>query len=287
MRYQEVAPPPPLDALIHCFWFLEGQADEPSPQTIVPDGRTEIVLHLGDPFAAVGADGIARPQARALFAGQLTGPFHLVPGRSADVVGIRFHPAAGRALIGVPLHEMSDEVVPLELVAPGLAGALAGALASARDASARVAALTGVLIRVVRSEPSALVGAAVRLLGSARPLRIKSLGATLGVTPRTLERRVREEVGLSPALLRSVLRFQRVFRRLERAPAGSWAGVAASAGYFDQAHLIRDFRRFAGAPPSAFLGGDSDLSRAFLGADEAAGDRVAFIQSGGTSVEPG
>jgi AraC-like DNA-binding protein len=71
--------------------------------------------------------------------------------------------------------------------------------------------------------------------------------------------------------MRRLLRFRRAFRLLDQAAPGTWARVAAHAGYFDQAHLIRDFRQFAGTSPSEFFGRNRDLARALLGgADEAA-----------------
>ena len=81
---------------------------------------------------------------------------------------------------------------------------------------------------------------------------------------RTLERRVLHEVGLAPQMLHRVFRFRRAFRLLDQAPPGTWAQVAHAAGYFDQAHLIREFHRFAGAAPTAFLQSDPALSRAML-----------------------
>jgi len=268
MIYEEIAPPPPLDALVHRFWFLRGSLDAGSPQTIVPDGRSEIVLHLAEPFAEPDRSGFARAQPWALFAGQLTGPLHLIPRGPADVVGIRFHPAGARSLARRPLSEVTGHMVSLEEMVPGLAGALASAVARIGGTGARGVALAEVLTRFVRSEPSPLVTAAVGALGDRRLTRIESLSRALGVAPRTLERRIRETVGLSPATLRSVLRFRRVFSGLSARARGHWTRVAAAAGYYDQAHLIRDFRRFAGAPPSTFFGAAADLARAFVGPGE-------------------
>lgn len=75
------------------------------------------------------------------------------------------------------------------------------------------------------------------------------------------------ETGLAPKLLMRVLRFRRAFRLLDRSAAGGWGRVAVSAGYFDQAHLIREFREFAGAAPSVFWESDPELSRALLGGE--------------------
>lgn len=275
--YLELPAPPPLDALVSCFWFLRGPMAGATVQSVVPDGRLEIILHLGEPFAEVDAGGLIHSQAEALLAGQLTSPFHLLPRGPADVVGIRFRSAGAGSVLGFPVDEVTGRVLPLTDVRVKLAGELLAAVArrqGRKDARTqglrgwRVRALAAVLARFVRGEPPGFVTEAVRCLDRPKAPPVHAVAARLGVTRRTLERRVRAEVGLSPQMLSRVLRFRRAFRMLDQAPAGTCARVAAATGYFDQAHLIRDFRRFAGAPPRAFLASEPALSRALLGRDE-------------------
>jgi transcriptional regulator GlxA family with amidase domain len=59
-------------------------------------------------------------------------------------------------------------------------------------------------------------------------------------------------------------RFQRVFQAMEQGPTG-WVEVAVDCGYYDQAHLIRDFREFTGKPPTALEDGEIELAREFAG----------------------
>ena len=95
----------------------------------------------------------------------------------------------------------------------------------------------------------------------------------LGVSRRQLERKFLSEVGIGPKLLCRILRFQQVFRAMERDDA-TWAGIAAACGYYDQAHLIRDFQEFARETPSALLRQRDELTEYFH-AEESA---VAFFQ---------
>jgi transcriptional regulator GlxA family with amidase domain len=83
------------------------------------------------------------------------------------------------------------------------------------------------------------------------------------MTMRTLQRRFHREVGLSPKIYQRVVRFRRAFRMLSEAGGGSWAQVAVRNGYYDQAHLIRDFSHFAGASPRSFFGSSHTLAQAF------------------------
>jgi transcriptional regulator GlxA family with amidase domain len=71
-------------------------------------------------------------------------------------------------------------------------------------------------------------------------------------------------VGLGPGSLGRLTRFQRVLRAIDRDPGVSLARVAAGAGYFDQAHMSRDFRRFAGTTPAGYRREVRELTRHFV-----------------------
>jgi AraC-like DNA-binding protein len=268
MEYRELLPPPPLDQVVHRFWSLAGDGAG-EPQTIVPDGRVEIVLHLGEPFAQIEETGRPVAQPRAIAAGQLTSPLRLLPRPGAEVVGIRLRTGAARRLLRVPQRELTGRIAPLADIDRGLAGRLLDAARSAPDSRSRVERLAGVLAsRLDHLRPTATDAAVARLeSGDARS--VTELAASVGLTARTLQRRLLQEVGLDPTLLRRIFRFRTAFGLLERLPPGRWGGVAARTGYFDQAHLIREFRRFAGASPSVFFGTGPELARAFSGAPSA------------------
>ena len=268
MRYTELPAPRPLDALVRCFWFLSGEGFGREPQVVVPDGRLEIILHLADPFYRVDADSGEHVQSRALLSGQLTAPVTLRAGAVTDIVGIRFRTAAAKAVLALPLSELTDRVESLGAIVPRLARSLFAAAERHRTPSARAAALSQVLARFVTRTPDALATAVIRSLDASEAPNVGLIADRFGVTARTLERKVRESTGLSPNVMRRVLRFRRAFRMLDSAPPGTWTRVALRAGYFDQAHLIRDFRQFAGAPPTEFFGAGPELARAILAGDE-------------------
>jgi transcriptional regulator GlxA family with amidase domain len=85
------------------------------------------------------------------------------------------------------------------------------------------------------------------------------LTAASGLSPRQLQRRFLDLVGVSPRTLRSAVRVRRVTDAV-REGAADLAEAALAAGYFDQAQMGRDFRRFVGAAPAAFLRGDPGLA---------------------------
>jgi AraC-like DNA-binding protein len=246
MRYREFAPGGEASGFVECYWVLEGAAPG-SVQRVVPDGRPELILNLGATFEAL-RDGEWQAQPQCFLVGQITAPLLLRATPSSHFVGVRLRPGGAAQLLGIPAQELTGCTVPLDEL--GLKQ-----LAEMRDTGDIEKAL---LRRQRRKDP--LTDEAVRLLSGS--LGVAEVAARLGVSSRQLERRFQAQVGISPKLFARIRRFQRVFPAIENEGAG-WVDAAAGCGYYDQAHLIRDFREFAGEPPAALLAGD-ELARHFL-----------------------
>jgi AraC-like DNA-binding protein len=255
MRYREFPPSPAARAFVQCYWTLQsGPAAGDRVQRVAPDGSPELIVHFEQPFARPHEGGW-RTQPRCFFAGQLTGPLLLRPSRRARVAGVRFQPYGAARLFRVAMHELTERTVEIRDLAPSLARALESA-----DDPRRV-------IEIVEAHmigpPDPVCAAAVhRIRTAAGNCDVAVLTSGLGVSCRHLERRFREEVGIPPKFFARIQRFQAVFPAVEGGAAG-WADAAVRCGYYDQAHLIRDFRQFAGEPPAAVLAA-GDLARHFL-----------------------
>jgi AraC-like DNA-binding protein len=247
MRYAEFPPPDALRHVLHCLWTFEDEGGR-EPQRIVPDGRCELVVHRGDPYREVGAGAV---QPRALFAGQLTQPLWLEATGRCDVVGVRFRPAGARAFIGGSMRAATDRRVALPGDVPGTLEA--------------VVAWVGEQISARAVPDDAPVRAAAELIErTGGDVAVADLVAASGLGRRTLERRFLDGIGIPPALLANVFRFRRVFDAIEHDSARPWTDAAAAAGYFDQSHLIRDFRRFVGCTPTEFAASRPGLATALV-----------------------
>ena len=243
MLYRRFAPGPAAGAFVDHYWILEtsGSGDV---QRVVPDGSPELIVHLGAAFESLSA-GRWRAQPQAFVAGQLTAPLFLRGAGPAKVLGATFRPDGLRGVLDARADELTGGVHALD--ANGVES---------------VEQLEAWLVRRARRPGDVLVSEAVRRIAASRGLcDIASLARGLRVSTRQLERRFREHTGLSPKRFARMRRFQSVFPAIEAGEG--WAAAASSCGYWDQAHLVRDFREFAGEPPTALLAGD-DLARHFL-----------------------
>jgi AraC-like DNA-binding protein len=82
---------------------------------------------------------------------------------------------------------------------------------------------------------------------------VRAVAVDLGVSERHLRRVFRETVGMSPKAFTRLARFQRALGAARKDARLSWASIAAAAGYYDQAHLIAEFRAIAGVTPRELL----------------------------------
>jgi AraC-like DNA-binding protein len=179
-------------------------------------------------------------------------------------------PLGAYTLLGVPMGELTNRVVELgDLLGPGGAK-LTARLAETQAWGERLALLDDALaVRLAAGlKPSPEVEHVWnRLLQTHGGLPVGGLAGEVGWSRRHLVARFHQQVGLPPKVLARVLRFQRGVRLLQAEagrPAGgaegrrpratrSWAELALACGYYDQAHLNRDFREFAGCTPTQFL----------------------------------
>ncbi|MFN0290740.1 helix-turn-helix domain-containing protein [Pedobacter helvus] len=96
-----------------------------------------------------------------------------------------------------------------------------------------------------------LVIAAVKLIYETKgSLRIKQLNEKLAISQSPFEKRFRKLVGISPKKFSSIVRFHQVLQELDSAK--SFAEICYENNYFDQSHLIKDFKQFTGETPENF-----------------------------------
>jgi methylphosphotriester-DNA--protein-cysteine methyltransferase len=107
-----------------------------------------------------------------------------------------------------------------------------------------------------------MVDAAVAsILNSHGETSIANVAKDCNVSERQLERLFRERVGVGPKMLSRLARFQRALAGFDH--DRNWADVAVDAGYYDQSHLLHDFRRFAGETPAFLMSPTTDLAEHF------------------------
>ena len=268
MRYRESAPDPALADVVDCLWTLDGHAAaDADADPVLPDGRPELIIHLGQPFEKLTTDGMAERQPALIFAGQLPEQLLLRPRGHVAVLGVRFRPHGAAAFVDAPQHEVAGIPIALDDASVPLAKEL-DAVRGFDDVDEAMVFVQALLIRAVdRSRIDRRVALAVDAIGRrCGQVSVNALAAATGLTRRHLERRFLQTVGVSPKRLARLARFQRALRLLNRRdmPRGG-TETAAACGYADQAHFIRDFRLLAGCSPGEHMLRHGELTGFFSG----------------------
>ncbi|MGH7526379.1 MAG: AraC family transcriptional regulator [Gemmatimonadales bacterium] len=267
LEFRQIAPAPDLRAHVRHYWVLQGEASGAPAHPVFPDGCGEIVFNLGPSAHELHESGRSTVQPAAMLVGQMTRPVHIMPGGVLRMVGIKLAPWGAAAMLGEAGATVRDRTIALSEVHPGALEEVPERL----DDCGSGDELGAVLDRAVRARLDA--GGARRLerLGHlARSIRLEpgasvdAWSCALGCSARTLERHFGRFVGLSPKEFSRVRRFQRALRLARTRPSLRWAVIAARTGYSDQAHLVREFRQFAGSAPTRVGPSSTPITAAFV-----------------------
>lgn len=245
MIYRNHTPRPPLSNFVELLWYSERPAPSHGSERVLPTGTTELVINLGDPGLEEFEAVVAGPHTR-FFVLDTTGP--------SAVIGAHFKPGGVFAFLGLPVHELYNLHVPLEAVWGGYVTELRERLLTVASPEARLRLLEQLLIARLDRERTqqAAVSHALAAFGTGRR-RIGEVVGETGLSARRFIDLFSEAVGLTPKAFCRVRRFQRAVGLLHGAGEVDWADTAIACGYFDQAHMIHDFREFAGLAPTAYL----------------------------------
>ena len=220
-------------------WDLRGR--EPHHQATLPHPSAHLVVEEGGAW-------LLRAAARALRA-------HAGRPRAARSGSASGRAACGRCC-GAPVSSIRDRRLPASAL-PGLDGeALTRAVESAGELEQAVAAMEAALEPLLPAEPDpeiALADRAVALLEEDRSLtRVSDLAERLSLSVRSVQRLFADHVGLGPSW---VIRRYRLHEAAAQATEGGdvdWARLAIALGYYDQAHLVRDFTATVGTAPARY-----------------------------------
>ena len=254
MQYVSHRPAPPLDAFIDDLWWLS-DAPAHGRERIVPGGTMELVVNLVEDELRIygSSDGEPRRFSGAVVSGVYHRPFVIDTREHASIVGVHFKPGGALPFLGgIPPGAIGAAHVDLhDLWGAGgrrLRGRLAEAATPARRFQVLEGALRARLERPVRRH--AVVPAAIAHLDGAND-GVGALAARIGISHRRLIEVFTAEVGITPKLFGRIRRFQRALGAAQASDTPDWARLALACGYYDQAHLIRDFATFAELSPAA------------------------------------
>jgi AraC-like DNA-binding protein len=211
-----------------------------------PTGTATVIVNLGEAFGGLPA---------AFAAGLDGGCATVEHAGSVRCLDLKLTPLGGYTLLGCPMDELTGRTVGLAELFGADGERLLDALREASGWQRRFEVLDGFWGRRAERGPTpapAVRHVLARITGSGGRTPVGVLAEEVGWSRRHLVATFRRQVGLPPKTLARIVRFDGLARRLRDGPRLGLARLAEEAGYYDQAHLNRDFRQFAGCTPTEF-----------------------------------
>jgi AraC-like DNA-binding protein len=221
-------------------------------ERVVPDGAVRLVFNLGDAPVVAGVRSAA---AEALGAASRAALVEL--GGEVHGIAVTLRAGSVAAVLGAPAGAIAGTAVSLDTLCGRSSDELLAQLRECGDDASRVAYVQDfVERRLARHGDTPVSGmqAALRCVTLSASQRVGDMAAALGIGERRLQQLFHAEVGLTPRQLRRLVRLHDCLRRLRNDPAPVWAQLALDCGFYDQAHLINEFRDLCGVTPGDYLG---------------------------------
>jgi len=214
------------------------------------------IVCFGEPFLIrVGQAASVEKVDWSFVAGMSTTPVTIDSFGAASCIRVDFTPPGAYRLFHLPIHGFAGRMVAFDDILGREAAALCDRPSGEPDWEQRFdvveAFLADRLLKFDR-QSSATVWAFERLVETGGLERISSIAAELGWSRKHLAAKFHDEIGLAPKTVARMARFNLALVRARCRGGGRWAELADECGYADQAHLVLDFRAFAGASPTAW-----------------------------------
>jgi AraC-like DNA-binding protein len=235
--YREMSPSPRLAPYVECFWT--GEVVKDFSARVLPDGCADILfVARTDELIDVRLVGVmTRPHVVRLASGTF-------------LLGVRFHPGMAGACLADDLQAFNDQDLPLCSVLGSGASDFANCFSRHNSVEAKTAAIENMLMGL--PSLNSVQTAIGELVGRKGQLSLDDFAAAAGVGVRQLRHVCLKQSGLPPKQLARMLRFRHAITRIRSGEKGL-AGLALRCGYYDQAHMIREFHNLAGTSPGRYL----------------------------------
>ena len=254
MKYKEHLPHSSLQDHVKCFWIMEREYTPEHPtEDVTPDAHIELIVNFGAPYVLQTEGAPDREMPRAILVGLQSKPLIFRCDGTVKLVATGFYAWGALPFLADRARGLDNLSATLGREWDDLATRIESSVRE-DDYDAAVAIVEDHLIETLltaRVDLKKIESAAKMLYLQKGQFRVAELADHCNLSTRQLQRQFQDVAGVSAKRLARSIRFDEVRKRLMFDPEQSLTTLAYEHGYADQAHFIRDFKKFADRTPSA------------------------------------
>jgi len=249
----KIEPHPCLDHLIDYYWVDKNNS---GIFKILPDGSSSIIFTIGSPFSILVTGGTKKTFNTNALIGAQKKYFVLSKDIDTYLIGVKFKQGEAFHFLKKPMKQFTDKIINLNDVFNVDTNSLGEVLVKAENEDEIRKILNYFFFINVESlicESKVVDSVIEKVRVSKTALLIKDLCESENISNKHLISLFNKKVGISPKLLYRINKFLKVIEILQDNTVVNWSQIAYECHYYDQAHLINEFKKFSSLSPNEYL----------------------------------
>ncbi|MCP3926709.1 MAG: AraC family transcriptional regulator [Desulfobacterales bacterium] len=252
MNFKTLKPHKALSSYINYYWFLEvNKSNNIFSKEFLTEGF-EFSFNFGDPVEISTKNTTFKTVNETSVSGPLTSPMIVTAEGNVNIFGVCFKPGGAYPFFKYPAHELTNRLVDIR----DLWGGNCLDYNSLRSLTIenRVEYLNNLFLKMIKKKKDEYINQAIQTIELYKGIiTVEILAEYLDVSVRQLERKFKERVGLTPKQLLRSVRFKNAISSVVMNPEIAWADTALKSGYYDQSHMVNEFKYYTGESPSVYF----------------------------------
>lgn len=253
--FQYISPQPFLAPYVKQYWVLEDDFGQGSSERIIPTGNMQICFYRGDNKLIRSGNRQQIQLGASVISGHSTDFSDINPNGKIRIITVVFHPQGANCFFRLPLGEIANHKVSPDDLSDKEMNVLEKRISDTDDIRECIRFIeTFLLTRLHLSGNQERMYAAIRLINrNPYGVRMKHLSEEVCLSEKQFRRLFVSHIGINPKDFIRTVRFQYALSLAQNNPDIPLSHLAFDSGYYDQPHLINEFKQFSGLTPKEFF----------------------------------
>ncbi|MCE5226116.1 MAG: helix-turn-helix domain-containing protein [Porphyromonadaceae bacterium] len=251
-QFQIIQPSLLLTPYVKQYWFLKTDIASQPQQRIIPHGSICLIFHKGSNLYSLSKHEL---QPMAFISGQSTGYSDLLQTGTVDMISVTFQPHGAKAFFSMPMTEIQEATISISEINDPDLNELQDRLINLHDNALCTRLIESFLINrlcVTKVYNQQRMSDVIQSINNGQ-MDIEKLANTSCLSYKQFKRIFAEYIGANPKDFLRIIRFQKALYTLQIRPQTNLTQLAFECGYYDQPHLIKEFKSFSGFTPGEYI----------------------------------